>query len=82
MSCYEEEGRPTADVKDVKAGDTVGFKLQAAIQHIGPVLFYMARVPDGQDVDSWTPAGDVFFKIKQVGPEISESGWTWPPDGK
>ncbi|KAL1955715.1 hypothetical protein VTO42DRAFT_8187 [Malbranchea cinnamomea] len=78
MRCYEEAGRPPSEVKTVKAGSRVGFASQAPIRHIGPVLFYMARVPDGQDVDSWTPSGDVWFKIHQQGPERSESGWTWP----
>ena len=48
------------------------------MQHIGPVLFYMARVPDGQDVDSWNADGNVWFKIKQVGPVIQGESWSWP----
>lgn len=82
IRCYEDPGRPAADVKDVTAGSTVGFKLQAPIQHIGPVQFYMARVPDGQDVDSWEAGGNVFFKIKEVGPKVNGDGsWSWPTDG-
>lgn len=81
--CYEEQGRPSADVKGVTAGSTVGFKLQAPVQHIGPLLYYMARVPDGQDVNSWEADGNVWFKIKQVGPETNADGsWSWPPDGE
>jgi hypothetical protein len=83
IRCYEEQGRPPADVKGVTAGSTVGFKLQAPVQHIGPLLYYMARVPDGQDVNSWEADGNVWFKIKQVGPETNADGsWSWPPDGE
>ena len=79
MSCYEEAGRPAADVQTVTAGSSVGFASQAPITHIGPVLFYMARVPDGQDVDSWEPTGDVWFKIAQEGPA---GDWSWPTQGE
>lgn len=81
IRCYEESGRPVAGVRDVTAGSTVGFKLQAPVQHIGPVHFYMARVPDGQDVDSWSGSGDVWFKIKEIGPEIEGKSWEWPTKG-
>lgn len=81
LRCYEESGRPAAKVRDVTAGSTVGFRLQAAVQHIGPVLFYMARVPDGQEVDSWAGDGNVWFKVKEVGPEIQDGKWSWPTKG-
>lgn len=79
MSCYEEPGRPQAGVQTVTAGSTVGFASQAPIRHIGPVLFYMARVPDGQDVNSWKPSGNVWFKIAQEGPA---EDWSWPTQGE
>lgn len=82
MSCYEEPGRPAAGVKAVAAGSSVGFAVQAPIRHIGPELWYMARVPDGQDADSWSPSGNVWFKIHQLGPEGSGSEWTWPTQGE
>lgn len=35
--------------------------------HPGPILWYMARVPDGEAVDKWQPSGNVWFKIDQKG---------------
>lgn len=68
MACFEKEGRPAAGVQTVAAGTQVGFTSSNTMGHPGPLLFYMARVPDGQDVDSWSPAGeDVWFKIEQTG---------------
>ena len=82
MACYEERGRPAAGVYDVKAGTSVGFEISSPIRHIGPVMFYLAKVPDGQEPDTWKPSGNVWFKIGQQGPETGESGWTWPTVGK
>jgi hypothetical protein len=67
MACYEKDGRAAAGVQPVTAGSTIGFLSSSSIGHPGPSLFYMARVPDGEDVDSWDPSGDVWFKIDQHG---------------
>ncbi|KAI0836740.1 glycoside hydrolase family 61 protein [Hypoxylon sp. FL0890] len=42
----------------VAAGDVLGFVANAAVTHFGPVQFYMAKVPDGADIDTWDPAGN------------------------
>lgn len=67
MRCYEKPGRRAAAVQTVAAGTRFGFTSNAPMGHPGPSLFYMARVPDGQDVNSWVPSGNVWFKIDQHG---------------
>lgn len=67
IRCYEKTGRPAAAVQTVAAGSRFGFASSRPVNHPGPSVFYLARVPDGQDVDSWTPSGDVWFKIGQQG---------------
>lgn len=47
----------------VAAGSSVGFKASPNIFHPGPLQFYMAKVPEGQSLDSWDGAGTVWFKI-------------------
>ncbi|KAK2735009.1 hypothetical protein FQN57_001385 [Myotisia sp. PD_48] len=82
LRCLEENGRPLAKTKAVKAGDKIGFTVASyPIMHIGPLFWYMAKVPSGQKAETWNPAGNVWFKIDQVGPVKSSSGWTWPPNG-
>ncbi|KAK2746834.1 hypothetical protein FQN57_002876 [Myotisia sp. PD_48] len=77
LRCYEEAGRPAAGVKEIQAGSTLGFELSSGIRHIGPVLWYMARVPDGADVNTWPASGNVFFKIAQIGASNESGKWKW-----
>ena len=65
IRCYELAGRPAANVSTAAAGSTIGFKANLAVYHPGPLLVYMAKVPAGQDVNSWTADGSVWFKIYQ-----------------
>jgi hypothetical protein len=74
MRCYEKSGRPAAAVQSVTAGSRFGMLSSNSMGHPGPVIFYMARVPDGQDVNSWVPSGNVWFKISQAG----DRGQQWP----
>ncbi|CRK13995.1 hypothetical protein BN1723_010208, partial [Verticillium longisporum] len=67
LGCYEKVGRPVSDVQTVAPGTRIRFLSSAPIGHPGPVLFYLARVPDGQDVNSWTSTGNVWFKVDQYG---------------
>jgi hypothetical protein len=67
MRCYEKGGRPSAAVQTVAAGSRFGLTASASMGHPGPSLWYMARVPDGQDVNAWVPSGNVWFKIEQNG---------------
>lgn len=74
LRCYEKPGRGPASVLPVAAGSRIGFASSNSMGHPGPLLFYMARVPDGQDVNSWVPSGNVWFKIDQHG----DRGGSWP----
>ncbi|KAI6511977.1 hypothetical protein MCOR10_009886 [Pyricularia oryzae] len=67
MGCYEKAGRAAAGVQTVSSGSRIGFTASSSVSHAGPSMFYMARVPDGQDVNSWNPSGNVWFKIDQHG---------------
>lgn len=67
MACYEKSGRPASAVQTIAAGSSIGFHSSASMGHPGPSLFYMARVPDGEDIDSWSPTGNVWFKIDEYG---------------
>lgn len=74
MRCYEKPGRVASAVKTVAAGSRVGLVSSNSMGHPGPSLWYMARVSDGQDVNSWVPSGNVWFKIAQYGNRPTE----WP----
>ncbi|KAK2760370.1 hypothetical protein FQN54_002440 [Arachnomyces sp. PD_36] len=67
LACYEKANRAAADVQSVAAGSEIGFVSSNTIGHPGPVLWYMAAVPEGEDVTTWEPTGDVWFKIDQHG---------------
>ena len=65
------------------AGDTLGFVAMTQITHFGPVSFYMARVPDGANVNTWEAAGNVWFKVASLsavkGPAgLTSDEATWP----
>ncbi|CAN9098049.1 unnamed protein product [Alternaria alternata] len=60
MRCFQN--RPGTGTATVAAGDTLGFVAAASISHFGPVQFYMAKVPDSADINTWEAAGNVWFK--------------------
>ena len=63
------------------AGDTLGFVAAASISHFGPVQFYMAKVPDSADINTWEAAGNVWFKaasMRAVGSPLTSGESTWP----
>ncbi|KUJ07736.1 fungal cellulose binding domain-containing protein [Mollisia scopiformis] len=57
-------------IMTVAAGSTVGFTAKADISHPGPMLWYMAKVPEGKTAATWDGSGDVWFKIYQDGPNF------------
>ncbi|KAF2652577.1 lytic polysaccharide monooxygenase [Lophiostoma macrostomum CBS 122681] len=82
MRCYQmKAGSGSATVA---AGDTLGFAAAASISHFGPVQFYMARVPDSADINTWEASGNVWFKAASIDAVKSASGTltsdetTWP----
>jgi hypothetical protein len=76
--------RPGTGTATVAAGDTLGFIAAAEISHFGPVQFYMAKVPDNADINTWEPAGNVWFKaakidaVKPNGGAYTSGPDTWP----
>ena len=82
MRCYQmKSGTGTATVA---AGSTLGFVAAAQISHFGPLQFYMARVPDSADINSWDASGNVWFKaasidaVKPAGGAYTNDETTWP----
>lgn len=67
VACYEKSPRAAAKTLAVTAGSLISFVSSNTMGHPGPILWYMARVPDGVAVDSWKPSGNVWFKIDQKG---------------
>ncbi|KAI1084929.1 glycoside hydrolase family 61 protein [Whalleya microplaca] len=82
MRCYQASaGTSTATIG---AGETLGFVANAAVTHFGPVQFYMAKVPDNADINTWEPAGNVWFKAGSISavPPLGSSEATWPAYNK
>jgi hypothetical protein len=82
IRCFQmKAGTSTAAVA---AGTKLGFVAMSAITHFGPVSFYMARVPDGRDINTWDGAGNVWFKVAEISAVPGANGAltsgedTWP----
>ncbi|KAH6612851.1 glycoside hydrolase [Chaetomium sp. MPI-SDFR-AT-0129] len=82
IRCFQN--RAGTSVAKVAAGDPLGFVAMAEISHFGPVSFYMARVPEGQDINSWAADGKVWFKVGEIsavensGGPLTSDEKTWP----
>jgi len=79
MRCFQN--RAGSGTATVVAGEDVGFGVESAITHFGPVQFYMAKVPDNANINSWDPSGNVWFKvasISAVGSPLGSGVETWP----
>ncbi|KUJ19474.1 uncharacterized protein LY89DRAFT_667422 [Mollisia scopiformis] len=63
LRCYQAGTQGAKSTMAVAAGGSVTFKSSPNIFHPGPIQFYMAKVPDGQDVTTWDGKGEVWFKI-------------------
>ncbi|KAL1604128.1 hypothetical protein SLS60_005721 [Paraconiothyrium brasiliense] len=81
MRCYQNKAGTTT--ASVAAGDTLGFVANAMVSHFGPVQFYLAKVPDSANINTWEAAGNVWFKVASIsavqgsGPLTSDEK-TWP----
>ncbi|KAK1835032.1 glycoside hydrolase [Podospora conica] len=76
MRCFQmRSGTATATIE---AGGTLGFIANAQITHFGPLSFYMARVPDSANINTWEAAGNVWFKVASIDGVRTAGGWTWP----
>ncbi|KFY08949.1 hypothetical protein V492_05760 [Pseudogymnoascus sp. VKM F-4246] len=67
------------EVLSVAAGEKLSFAVDPTIQHPGPSLAYLAKVPDGETAATWDGSGAVWFKVWEEGPtELNTNGGTWP----
>ncbi|KAJ4417788.1 hypothetical protein N0V82_005954 [Gnomoniopsis sp. IMI 355080] len=73
---------PGNDTISVAAGDEVAVTFNNDIYHPGPFQSYMAKVPEGEDVNTWDPTDAVWFKIYQDSLVSGSSTATWTSDGK
>ncbi|KAI0112403.1 lytic polysaccharide monooxygenase [Nemania sp. FL0031] len=82
MRCYQMKGG--SQTAKVAAGEELGFVAASAVTHFGPVQFYMARVPDGADINTWEAAGNVWFKAGSISavPPLGSGESTWPAYNK
>jgi hypothetical protein len=82
IRCFQN--RAGSSTATVAAGDKLGFVAMSAVTHFGPVSFYMARVPNGKDINTWDGAGNVWFKVGEISAVPSGGGGltsgeaTWP----
>jgi len=54
---------PANGILPVKAGNTLGFTVRDGIFHNGPLLAYMAKVPEGETAATWDGSGKVVRDI-------------------
>jgi hypothetical protein len=74
IRCYEDPSARKAGIATISAGSTLGFKASNTMGHPGPVLWYMAKAPSGQDLTNWKGEGNVWFKIAHKGATTDASG--------
>jgi len=50
------------------------------ITHPGPIQFYMAKVPEGKDINTWEATGNVWFKAASIGADSTPGAkaLSWP----
>lgn len=69
-------------ILSVAAGEKLSFAVDPTIQHPGPSLAYLAKVPEGQTAATWDGSGAVWFKVWEEGPTgWVTSGGDWPSSG-
>ncbi len=78
IRCFQM--RPGTGFATVAAGGNIGFIADQTVTHPGPVQFYMARVPEGRDLNTWEATGPVWFKVGSIGAEGAGTGkaLAWP----
>lgn len=70
------------DILSVAAGENLSFVVDPSIQHPGPALAYLAKVPDGETAATWDGSGAVWFKVWEEGPTaLNTNGGDWPSSG-
>jgi hypothetical protein len=88
IRCFQtNNNNPGTSTATAAAGDKLGFVAVSAVTHFGPVSFYMARVPEGRDINTWDGAGNVWFKVAEISAVPGSGGLTsgeatWPAYNK
>ncbi|KAK4239232.1 putative endo-beta-1,4-glucanase D [Achaetomium macrosporum] len=77
IRCFQSSPAAAPSILNTTAGSTVTYHANPNVYHPGPMQFYMARVPDGQDVKSWNGDGAVWFKVYHEQPNFGAQ-LTWP----
>ncbi|KAL5442495.1 hypothetical protein PMIN07_010831 [Paraphaeosphaeria minitans] len=67
---------PGNETVAVAAGSSVKVNVNPNAYHPGPFQSYLAKVPEGQDVNKWDPTGAVWFRIYAEQPKFG-SQLTW-----
>jgi hypothetical protein len=60
----------------VAAGSSVKVNVNPNAYHPGPFQSYLAKVPEGADINTWDPTGAVWFRIYAEQPKFG-SQLTW-----
>ncbi|KAK3684155.1 glycoside hydrolase [Podospora appendiculata] len=81
IRCFQSTLTGAQATLNVTAGSSVTYGASPSIYHPGPMQFYLARVPDGQDVSTWKGDGAVWFKVYHEQPNFGAQ-LTWPSNGK
>ncbi|KAK3216590.1 hypothetical protein GRF29_1g361712 [Pseudopithomyces chartarum] len=68
--------KPGNETVSVSAGSSVKVNVNPNAYHPGPFQSYLAKIPDGQDVNSWDPTSAVWFRIYAEQPKFG-SQLTW-----
>jgi len=69
-------------IQTVAAGEPLGFNVDPSVQHPGPALGYLAKVPAGKTAANWDGSGAVWFKVWEQGPTaLNTNGGVWPSSG-
>ncbi|KEZ42487.1 hypothetical protein SAPIO_CDS5697 [Scedosporium apiospermum] len=81
MRCFQSREEPSKATFTVAAGSQITYNALPNVYHPGPMAFYLAKVPEGQTIDTFDGAGDVWFKIYHEQPNFGGQ-LTWPSNGK
>ena len=77
IRCYSS--KTAANVVSVPAGSTIHYVSTQQVNHPGPTQYYLAKVPEGNDVKSWDGVGAVWFKISTTMPSVNaQKQMSWP----
>jgi len=66
----------------IAAGQNISFVVDPDIQHPGPGMGYLAKVPSGKTAANWDGSGSVWFKVWEIGAtSFNSNGGVWPTSG-